>query len=110
MIRDKRRYIAFEVYSENNLSKEDIISLILNEFVKNFGEYEGAKASLYVVSYDNVERKGILKVNLNSFKRALTTLAAIRYFRKSDIRVKVIGVSGTIRKCKRKYLKKQSTS
>ena len=104
MIRDKRRYIAFEIDSNDALTKEDVISLILNEFMKNFGEYEGAKASLYVVSFDENKKKGILKVNLGSFKKALATLATIRYFKKKDIRIKIIGVSGTIRKCKRKYL------
>ncbi|MEQ9714891.1 MAG: Rpp14/Pop5 family protein [Candidatus Asgardarchaeia archaeon] len=105
MPRERRRYIAFKtITSDINLNKGKVISLVLNEFLKLFGEYEGAKASLYIVEYDSDQGTGILKVNLKSFRKAMATLASIRYDAGKDIKFEILGVSGTIRRCKKKFL------
>lgn len=98
----RRRYIAFEVFHECELDKKSIIHIIHKNYIQLYGEYGLADANIALIDYR--ENKGVLRTTNKALENTKTVLALIRLFNKKEVRFKILGVSGTIKKCKKKYL------
>ena len=76
MIRERRRYIAFNIVGKK-LSTREVISNIIKTYIELFGEYGLSKASLRLISYDEDKRVGILRCNLDSLRNTEAVLSSI---------------------------------
>ncbi len=99
-LRDRKRYIAFQLYSERELNEREVIQAITNKIIDLYGEFGYEMFKL--IEFDG--KRGIISVKAegkDKVKNALTLIDRI-----SDVRVLpiVLGVSGTIKSCKKKYL------
>jgi ribonuclease P/MRP protein subunit POP5 len=98
-LREKDRYIAFEVLSEEKITFSDLEAAIWNTAQEFFGELGIAKTSMWIIRnlYDENKQIGVIRCNNLSVDKILATLGLIT--RLGDIRVifKIHSVSGTIK-------------
>ena len=99
-LRKRKRYIAFRIIPEGEVEKEDMISAIWESTLSLFGEFEGVNFRLIEVG----NNAGIVMCphrEVNKLKIALTMID-----RAGDKKVLpiILGVAGTIKSCRKKYL------
>jgi len=110
-LKEKNRYIVYSVNSFNidkddkdgkdskELSFTGVKKIIQDNVLRFLGELEMAKANIYVMD-DFKYKKGIIKVNNKYVDKVRSSLILI----KSPV-IQTVGVSGTIKKARLKFLK-----
>lgn len=103
-LREKKRYVAFEVISDQKLNRDEVNEAIFDANLGYLGELDCAKANLSIFGYDEKAKKGIIKVNNHYIDYVKASLALIKRIKNSKVIIKTIGVSGILKKLKSKYL------
>ncbi len=106
-LREKKRYLVFEIISKKEIkSFSEVSSLIWQSSLSFLGEIETAKAGIWVLpdKWNPKKRKGIIKVNNKYVDNLKTALTLIKSFKRQQIIIKSVGVSGMINKADKKYL------
>ena len=107
-LREKKRYLAFEVLSKAKIMDFDTVSnAILHTSAEFLGQLGVSKAGLLVLKdmWDNDSQRGVIRVNhkhTDKLKAALTMMDKIN---DDDVIVKSVGVSGILNKAEKRYLK-----
>ncbi|MCQ8902946.1 MAG: ribonuclease P [Methanothrix sp.] len=104
VMRDRRRYMVFELESEGHLDARDISLEIQSSYLSLFGDSGGANPRL--ISFDG--RFGIVRCrngHAEELRAALATVHTIAGFRAA---IRVRGVSGTIKTATEKYIPQSS--
>ncbi|HIP62953.1 MAG TPA: ribonuclease P [Archaeoglobus profundus] len=101
-LKKKKRYIAFQLIGDKRVNEKDFLAVIWKVLISIFGELKSAHAGIWLEYFDG--EFGILRCNremVDNVKVALTLITKI-----GDVNVipKILGVSGTIKRCKKKYL------
>lgn len=103
-LREKERYIAFQVISEEPISYFDLEQAIWNQLLDFYGEYGMSKTSMWLMKklWDEKNQVGIIRCNNKSVSQVIAGLGLIT--RLGDIRViiKILSVSGTLKGLKLK--------
>ncbi len=98
-LKKRKRYVAFRIISESDVSREEFLRSLWNSMLSLFGEFEGEIFKL--IHFEN--NIGILMCshkNLDKLKIALTLIDKVGDAKALPI---TLGVSGTIKGC-RKHL------
>jgi len=110
-LRNKKRYLAFEVLCDKTLSREEVISLIWVAAGNLYGSCGVSKFDLWVVrvwqfqiSGQNAV-KGILRCNREAIDSIRSTFPLINNSKGKRVVFHTLGVSGTIKSAKRKFIK-----
>ena len=105
-MRDRGRYIVFEIISENPVEYQDFSDSLWNSITNFLGEFETADAQLRVLRnlYDSKSQRGIIKCRHDMIEQVRTSIAMISIIGESRAVVKVEGVTGTIKSARNKYL------
>ena len=110
-LRNKKRYLAFEVISERPLSRDEVISLIWGGAGSLYGSCGVSRFDIWVVkvwrcnsSRRNV-MKGILRCNRDEVSQVRSVFPIINHFKGKRVVFHTIGVSGTIKAARRKFIK-----
>lgn len=104
ILKERNRYIAFESISDSNFSRGDVIDAIWNSMLNFFGEIVTGKTGLWVMDWDEKKQKGVLKANHKSIETVRTSLALVEGINGHRVIFNVLGVSGTIKKAREKYI------
>jgi ribonuclease P/MRP protein subunit POP5 len=98
-LREKDRYISFQVISEEPIVYEDLEQAIWNTMLDFSGELGVSKTSVWLIKnlYDSEKQVGVIRCNNKSVQQVIAGLGLIS--RLGDVRVtfKILKVSGTIR-------------
>ncbi len=105
-LREKRRYIAFRVDSEDPISKEEIGRVIWVQALSILGEVQASALGLRALDYEENVQEGFLVCNNEGLWKVKAVLALIGEINGKKVHVCVKGVSGTIKALKRKFLNK----
>ena len=54
-LREKKRYIAFNLYSETKIKRDEIITFLWNNLINIYGEIESSKINLLLINVKQVE-------------------------------------------------------
>lgn len=106
-LREKKRYIAFEIISDNKVFEfEDVNKAIIDGSYDFLGVLGMSKAGLMIMRDKwNFERsRGLVKINhknIDNFKAALTMVKTIN---ENKVILRSLGVAGTLKKATNKYL------
>ena len=104
-LRGRRRYIAFQVFSEGKFITQDLINSIWHSLLNLLGELGASQADIWIARdiYDESKQIGIIRCSHDNVEQVRTALALME--RIGDIRVvvKVLGISGTIKATKMKF-------
>ncbi|HII16132.1 MAG TPA: hypothetical protein HA362_07540 [Nanoarchaeota archaeon] len=102
-MREKKRYIAFEVLSDRPVSREDAVREIKATMAKFIGELGMAKAGVIFLP-DWSANKGVFRVGNRHVDEAKAALALVKAIGGASAIVKSVGVSGILNKSRKKYI------
>lgn len=98
-LREKHRYIKFQVISQEPIAYSDLEAAIWNVALDFLGEHGIAQTGLWVIKnlYDETEQMGVIRCNNKSVQQVIASLALISRLGDTRIVIKILKVSGTIR-------------
>ncbi len=102
-LKEKKRYIVFEIISEKKLSEKIVIDEINKKILSFLGELGIAKSG-FVLLKDSIKKtKGIIRTNLKYQDEVKMALSLIKKIGNDKVIVNVVGVSGILKKAKSKF-------
>lgn len=105
-MKENWRYIAFELISEAKpVSEKDITRAIINSIIRLLGEVGASKTNVWLLEYS--KGKGLIRCSHTAVTDVVASVTTITEINNKRAMLHVIGVSGTIKKAKEKYLKKR---
>ena len=104
-LREKKRYVVFEVLSEDNNDINKLNSAITDSFLELYGNIGMAGAGLMFLNekYKSKLNRGIIKIGHCYVNNLKSALAMIREIDQNKVIIRSISVSGVLRKTA-KYL------
>lgn len=107
-LREKKRYLVFEVISKEKISDFGHVSEAIRNSSHDFlGRFGAAKAGIIPLEdkWNPQLQRGILKTSHKNVDAVKASLAFIRKVGNTDVIFRSIGVSGILRKAESKFLK-----
>ena len=104
-LRGRRRYIAYQVLSEDKFIFQDLTNSIWHSLLNLLGELGAAEADLWVARniYDEKRQIGIIRCSHEKVEQVRAALALIERIGDVRIIVKVLGISGSIKAAQLKF-------
>jgi ribonuclease P/MRP protein subunit POP5 len=106
-MRPKKRYIGFEIYSDERITKDGFVRALWGEAMAFFGEERAADMNLWVMGYNPETMTGFLVCRHDMVSRVKACLCLIGRINGKKTGIRVLGVSGTVKSLKRKFLNKE---
>jgi len=106
-LREKKRYLAFEVISKSNIfDYNSIAGAIHNSLLQLIGELGAGKAGIKFLEdkFNQESQKGLVKVSHKYVDHLRASLALIKDINEEEVIVRSIGVSGILKKAEKRYL------
>jgi ribonuclease P/MRP protein subunit POP5 len=101
-LRDKKRYLAFEVTSEKTINRQQLVNEILDSVASLFGDKGISEINPKLMSYDG--RFGIIRCAREKTQETRAALACITNVRGIRVSILVLGISGTIKGATEKFI------
>ncbi|MBD3309763.1 ribonuclease P protein component 2 [Candidatus Woesearchaeota archaeon] len=106
-LREKKRYLAFEIASKKEIKDISAISdAIWKSSLEFLGESGCAKAGIMILKdrYNKEKQRGLIRVSSKHVENLKASLALTKQVQGRKVIIKSIGVSGIIKKAEQKYL------
>ena len=104
-LRGRRRYIAYEIISQEKILLDDLMNTIWHTVLNFLGEHGTSETDMWIAkdTYDDKRQMGLIRCSHDSVEQIRASLALTE--RIGDVRVvfKVLGISGTIKAAKMKF-------
>jgi len=107
-LREKKRYLVFEVISKDRMTDADAVSsAVYSNSLQFLGQLGTAKAGIMVLNnkWDPELQRGIIKVNHKHVDAVKAALVLADNIEGKDIIFRSLGVSGILRKAENNFLK-----
>ncbi|MEX2722232.1 MAG: Rpp14/Pop5 family protein [Candidatus Wukongarchaeota archaeon] len=106
----RNRYLVFKVYTEKEpaLDEEDIKQTLFNTARTLFGEAWMAKLDLQLINFNPSTLEGILKCGHKTVTETRAIIATITSLKKEPVSLYVKGVSGTLKRARKKFTEKEA--
>ena len=117
-MRDKKRYISFELIFQGHMSREDVINTITDASLYLHGSCGTGKFDLWVVKLWNCSKKntpndhdvekhmkGIIRCRKEEIDSVRAVLPTITKFRGNNVVFHTLGISGTIKSAIKNFIK-----
>ena len=104
-LKEKKRYLAFEIISDSKFSKSEIEDAVKKQSLEFLGTLGYGKAGVIMLNIAGNE--GIIKVNNRFTNHIKASLMLIKDINNKRVIFKTKGVSGVLKKAKSKYLTKK---
>ena len=104
-LREKKRYLAFKIISENMINRGELISEILDSIYLLFGDKGESEINPSLMSYDG--RYGILRCQKDRTTDTRAALACINRVRGGRVSIMILGISGTVRGAMEKFIQER---
>ncbi len=103
-LKEKKRYIVFEVISNKKISEKIFEKGIQENVTKFLGELGIAKSGFMLVKDSMEGKKGIIKTNVKYQDEVKMALNLIKNIGREKVIVNVTGVSGILNKARKKFV------
>jgi len=105
-LRGRGRYIAFKVISENKVNFDDVKTSIWHSILNFLGEYGSSKASTWIskTAYDDNKQIGLIRCSHDFVEEIRAALSLVERIGDTRVVIKVLGVSGTMKAARMKFL------
>ena len=100
-LREKKRYLAFEIISRQQIKDFSAISKAIWKAILDFsGVLGAAKAGIWLLGdkFNKTSQKGIIKVNHKNADLLKAALSTIKQINGIDVIVRSVGMSGILKK------------
>ncbi|MCG3217818.1 MAG: hypothetical protein KAR35_02370 [Candidatus Heimdallarchaeota archaeon] len=95
--REKQRYLGFTILGPNKPTKREVNNEFWKEYTMLFGTIGAANSGMYLIEYDEEEKKGIVRIRHDMINNLTICCALMREINDQKSVVHRIGVSGTIK-------------
>ena len=111
-MKERKRYIVFELLYDSDLeiNEKQVVKKIANQLLRLYGEVGASKTHFWLHIFDNKNKKGLIECRNDAINILRSTLASITHIDTIPIIFNTIGVSGTIKAAKKKYLLQNNIS
>jgi ribonuclease P/MRP protein subunit POP5 len=106
-LRERNRYLVFELACSGAPAAKDVSQAIYSAATRLLGEVGASKISLKFVEYDETKKHGIIKVNHKSTSEARAALAVLTEAGGAKAAARTVGVSGTLKKAREKWVQRE---
>ena len=98
-LREKSRYIKFQILSEERIAYSDLEAAIWNTALEFYGETGASKLSLWLVKnlYNEEKQIGVIRCNNKSVEQTVAVLGLVSRLGDSRVVFKILKISGTIK-------------
>jgi len=105
-LRDNQRYIVFEIVSKKEVAFENMVNVVWSASLQLFGEVGTSKFRMWVPSmlFDKARKKGVIRTTHDSVEEVRAVIASVKEIEGESVIFHVLGVTGTIRSAKSKFL------
>lgn len=103
-LREKKRYLAYEVISKNKVSFESLQKAIMSAALKVLGQLGVAKAGIIILKDKWKNNRGLIRVAHKHVDNLRTTLMFVDKVDNEEVIIRSVGVSGILKKARNKYL------
>lgn len=109
-LRSHKRYIVYRAITEAPMAYGEFINALWNTVLTFLGEFSSSDSKIWTVHnlYDANEQTGVIKCKHDAVEQVRVTLSLIQQVGETKCIIKVLGVTGTIKSAKNKYLAFQS--
>lgn len=104
-LREKKRYIAFNIISENTINRAELTGELLDSISLLFGDTGESEINPSLMSYDG--RYGILRCQKDRTSETRAALACINRVRGGRVSIMVLGISGTVKGAMEKFIQQR---
>ncbi len=105
-LKEKKRYIVFEIISDEKIDITLVKKTISEDCLKFLGELGVSRSGLMIISDQFKDNIGVVKANNKYVDEVKTALSLIKKVDNKKVIVNTIGVSGTLKKAKIKFIEK----
>ncbi|MCZ7356497.1 MAG: ribonuclease P [Candidatus Methanoperedens sp.] len=105
VLRDKKRYLAFEVASEQEITRQELVGEISNSMRSLFGDAGCSEINFGLMSFGGIY--GIIRCSKENTEKTRAALACINKVRGFRISILVLGISGTIKGAMEKFIQQR---
>jgi ribonuclease P/MRP protein subunit POP5 len=106
-LRERRRYLVFEVMSERELSKKELLREIREAMFSLYGDVGVSESGIRLIGYQNEKGTnrgvGIVRCAHTKVEGVRAAVASIHSVNGARLGIRVIGISGTIKGATRLY-------
>jgi ribonuclease P/MRP protein subunit POP5 len=107
--REKQRYLAFVIFGPDKLTRREVNNKLWQKYTNLFGTIGAANSGMYLIEYDEEEKKGIVRIRHDMINNLTICCALIRAINDQKSIIHRIGVSGTIKGVTKKMGEKRIT-
>jgi len=100
--REKRRYLALEVVSEQPLNEQIVLDAIQSSVHRLFGEYGTSQANIKLIKYLPEKRQLVIRCSHMMLERVRAAIASTIEVNGKTAAIHVVGVSGTLKALSKK--------
>jgi ribonuclease P/MRP protein subunit POP5 len=103
-LREKKRYLAFEIVSKSKIDDFSAVSSqIMDSSIELLGVSEAAKAGIIVMAerWDKQNQRGMIKVGNKHLRGLVASMALIDEIEGKKAMARSLGVSGTLKKAEK---------
>lgn len=116
-LRNKKRYLTFEVISQTPLNRDEVISILWGALGEMYGACGAGRLDLWVIKVWNVHHhgkngipgenamKGIVRCNREEVRLVRSIIPSITHFKGNRVVFHTLGISGTINSAMKKFIK-----
>ncbi|MBN2203158.1 MAG: ribonuclease P protein component 2 [Candidatus Aenigmarchaeota archaeon] len=104
-LRSRRRYIAYQVISEEKVLLADITNTIWHSVLNFLGEHGTSETDMWIArdTYNEETQTGLIRCSHDSVEKIRASLALIQRIGDARVVFKVLGISGTMNAAKMKF-------
>jgi ribonuclease P/MRP protein subunit POP5 len=102
-LREKKRYLVFEVVAKHNLNFDEVRKALNSALLQFLGELGYARAGVMMLD-DWKNNKGVMKVNNKQVDNVRAGLALIKKVGNETVIVRTVGISGILKKARGKFV------
>lgn len=103
-LKERKRYVVYEIYSEQPLGTQEIVQTIEQKLHEFLGVLGMAKAGVMILAKDIVGNKGIIRVGHKYVDDVKMALSLITTIDNTKVIVTPRGVSGILKKARERYI------
>lgn len=104
-LRGKKRYIAFEVISEEKIDFSEIVGAVWHSLMNFLGELGTSRSNIWIMkdNWDEDTQRGLIKCSHKEVEYIRASLSLITIIGENNVIIRTLGVSGTIKGAKKKF-------
>jgi ribonuclease P/MRP protein subunit POP5 len=105
-LREKKRYLVFEVISDKPIEPSTINEAIKDSYKELYGQIGLSSAGLLFINkrFNKEKQRGVVKVSNKYVEKLRFSLSLIKKIEQNKVIVRSVGCSGILKKAEKNYL------